>query len=215
MDWKIKLMPKFFPEKIFDFPFKDKKNKGFTLTEIAIVLGIIGLILGAVWVAASAVYTNMRVSKALTETAHIVQAIRSVYAGQNAIDSMDGIDETSSFIAAKVFPSDSISPDNTTVYAPWTGSTITIISTTINVVYINNAPGFIINFVNIPQSACISMLVSATGASRDTGFIQINTSSSGFSSFADSLSFPFSANRAAIACPNDGMTVSLNYILNP
>ncbi len=30
-----------------------RRNRGFTLTEMAIVLGVIGLILGAIWVAAA------------------------------------------------------------------------------------------------------------------------------------------------------------------
>ena len=45
-----------------------QRRRGFTLTEIAIVLGIVGLILGAIWVAAAAVYNNLRVSHADTES---------------------------------------------------------------------------------------------------------------------------------------------------
>src|ERR1700733_12022724 len=61
-------------------------KRGFTLTEIAIVLGIIGLILGAIWVAAAAVYTNMRTSKTTTELLDIVQNVRAMYATSGTVD---------------------------------------------------------------------------------------------------------------------------------
>src|SRR5271170_6840773 len=64
----------------------EKEERGFTLTEIAIVLGIIGLILGAIWVAAAAVYTNMRTSKTTTELLDIVQNMRAMYATSGTID---------------------------------------------------------------------------------------------------------------------------------
>ena len=59
--------------------------RGFTLTEIAIVLGIIGLILGAIWVAAAAVYNNMRVATANTELLQITQAMRAMYATSSTV----------------------------------------------------------------------------------------------------------------------------------
>src|ERR1700740_210314 len=62
------------------------RKRGFTLTEIAIVLGIIGLILGAIWVAAAAVYNNMRTSKATTEILTAVQNVRALYATSQIVD---------------------------------------------------------------------------------------------------------------------------------
>ncbi|MGQ3505077.1 type II secretion system protein, partial [Enterococcus faecalis] len=63
------------PETVIDTaPRREQAKRGFTLTEIAIVLGIIGLILGAIWVAAGAVYSNLRVSKATTQLLQITQA---------------------------------------------------------------------------------------------------------------------------------------------
>ena len=52
------------------------RKKGFTLTEIAIVLGIIGLILGAIWVAAASVYQNQRIGHANTALLHTAQSVR-------------------------------------------------------------------------------------------------------------------------------------------
>ena len=56
------------------------RKRGFTLTEIAIVLGIIGLILGAVWAAAKNVYANTNMSKGEQIASVLVASVRSTYA---------------------------------------------------------------------------------------------------------------------------------------
>ncbi len=57
-----------------------KRKKGFTLTEIAIVLGIIGLILGAIWAAASSVYANLKANQAQQGILAAAQSVRSMFA---------------------------------------------------------------------------------------------------------------------------------------
>lgn len=54
------------------------RKRGFTLTEIAIVLGIIGLILGAVWSAAGNVYSNANATKFAEQLGVYIAAARNV-----------------------------------------------------------------------------------------------------------------------------------------
>ena len=109
------------------------RKRGFTLTEIAIVLGIIGTILGTIWVAASNVSTNQKVSKATSELLTISQNIQNIYAMRHTMTT--GGDNTITLMNMGVFPADMIvggqpvSPWGTPVeiYGAWPDNTHFII----------------------------------------------------------------------------------------
>ena len=84
---------------------KCKEPKGFTLTELAIVLGIIGLILGAIWTAAAKVYQNQRVGKAVNEVLSVVGSVRAMYAGRGSFGTANG-DITQFGVNAGWYPAD-------------------------------------------------------------------------------------------------------------
>ena len=114
-------------------PHARTRKRGFTLTEIAIVLGVIGAILGAIWVAASTVSTNQKISKATTELLTISQAIKTIYATKHTFTT--GGDNTITMMNLGVFPADMIvggqpvSPWGTPVeiYGAWPDNTHFII----------------------------------------------------------------------------------------
>ncbi|HAX92194.1 MAG TPA: hypothetical protein DCY07_08340 [Rhodospirillaceae bacterium] len=136
--------------------------RGFTLTEAAIVLGIVGLILGAIWVAAAAVYNNMRVSTTTNQLLQMVQSIRSMHATQQTVDAAI----TAELVAqAGGIPSDMITRDAagvvTDVTDVWGGQ--------VNVSQGASTDSFMITFANVPQGPCSDILVRSTGPGRDTG----------------------------------------------
>lgn len=141
-------------------------KRGFTLTEIAIVLGIIGLILGAIWVAAAAVYNNLRVSKANTAVLQIAQGVRSLYATSNNIGGNPfAADLTPVMVNAGVIPSDLI--NGAGANSVWPGG-ITAVSA-------NAATdtAFTVKMTNIPRAACISLLTTVGGTNRDQGLVAV------------------------------------------
>jgi prepilin-type N-terminal cleavage/methylation domain-containing protein len=149
---------------------EENKKRGFTLTEIAIVLGIIGLILGAIWVAAAAVYTNMRVARSSQELLSITQAVRSLYATSTVTGVAASTPMTANLIPAGVFPNDSLTAGTSggpPANAPWNGGFITVYSDTIT----NAGDAFTVQFEGVPPQGCINLLVSATGTGRDPGMV--------------------------------------------
>ncbi|HEU0117109.1 MAG TPA: type 4 pilus major pilin [Alphaproteobacteria bacterium] len=176
--------------------------RGFTLTEIAIVLGIIGLILGAIWIAASAVYNNLRVSKATTELLQMAQSVRALYATTATTGDAAGTDETQNYCKAAIFPSDMVTNPCAAAAPfatdPWAGAVTMTSQTAANV-----GDAFGIEFSSVPQGACISLLTRNTGAGRDAGLWYANATAAavGAAAFGAAAStFPISATTAATAC---------------
>jgi len=144
-------------------PQHETPKRGFTLTEIAIVLGIIGLILGAIWVAAAAVYNNLRVSKANTAILQIAQGVRSLYATSNNVGAAG--DLTAQMVNAGVIPSDLI--NGAAANSVWPGG-LTAVS---SVAALDT--GFTVKMTNVPRAACISLLTTVGGTNRDQGLTSV------------------------------------------
>jgi prepilin-type N-terminal cleavage/methylation domain-containing protein len=187
-------------------------RRGFTLTEIAIVLGIVGLILGAIWIATSTVYANVRLSHAEREIVATTQAIRTFYSTQAVIDSANSIDETQSFASAGAFPYDTAVLSGTTwaVNGPWPDSQIYVFTAQ----DVAKADSFVINYVNIPTSACIQLLLRTAGSSPGLIYVnatnttaQINPGALGGSPIA----IPVTAAGAEGACSGGNTTSSVAF----
>jgi type II secretory pathway pseudopilin PulG len=84
------------------------RRRGFTLTEAAIVLGIVGLILGAVWVAANSVYNNMRLRTANEQLLTIAQNVRNLMSVSPTFGSPTGTNITGAMLNKGVFPSSAL-----------------------------------------------------------------------------------------------------------
>jgi prepilin-type N-terminal cleavage/methylation domain-containing protein len=161
-------------------PAHEKKKRGFTLTEIAIVLGIIGLILGAIWVAAAAVYNNLRVSHANTAVLQTAQAVRALYSTSQTMGTAGDI--TSQVIAAGAIPSDLVT--GTTAIGPWPGSVLYVLTAAAS------DTAFTVQITNVPKAACINLINAVSGTNRDPGLTAIG---------ATTATAPISATVAAAA----------------
>lgn len=172
------------------------ERRGFTLTEIAIVLGIIGLILGAIWAAASAVYNNLRTSRAQQEILTVAQNIRAMYATQSTVDSAA---TTDTYISAGVFPSDATveTSSGKSVKNPWGGNFDIIASSS------DNYTSFIVTMEGVPVNACITLATSTTGTGRDSGLVDLSVDDSSIGSLAGGT-FPVGAKAAADSCTTQG-----------
>ena len=133
-----------------------KRKKGFTLTEIAIVLGIIGLILGAIWVAAASVYNNQRINQGQTAILQTLQGIRTLYAQQASITAGN---DTPAMINAGIIPTNLISAAGNTMQAPWGGVMMVGGDTT--------GAAIVIEFGGMTSALCTGIIAAVFGASHD------------------------------------------------
>ena len=184
--------------------YRVSQVRGFTLTEAAIVLGIVGLILGAIWVAASSVYQNMRIARSSEELLQIAQHIRTLNSTQNTVDPNA---TTANYISAGVFPSDMVS--GTSVINIW-GGTVTITPT--NAAGTAN-DGFVVTFGGIPANACADFLTRNTGTGRDTGIVGYAVAANNAATAANNSTFPVNVSTAVGVCTNTSNAVSFTFKL--
>ena len=81
-----------------------KTRRGFNLIESAIVLGVVGLVVGGIWVAASAVMENVKVNETVEGCLFINSQLQEVFPYSNALAIPDGTDLTSFVLATKSYP---------------------------------------------------------------------------------------------------------------
>jgi prepilin-type N-terminal cleavage/methylation domain-containing protein len=138
--------------------FSPVSRRGFTLTEIAIVLGIIGIILGAIWAAAAMVYENNRTKESREQALAVINNWRSIYGSRQVDVATDGTDMTQLTVNNSFAPSEMLTtatgaclPGGTAVTCflagPWTGSQV-------NVEAYQTHNAVAVTYSNMTQTAC-------------------------------------------------------------
>lgn len=181
-----------------------RQTKGFTLTEAAIVLGIMGLILGAIWVAAASVYSNQRINTTSRQILEMVASIRSLYATSSSLD----VGTTELLLAqAGAIPKDLMKDPNG---IPLDGDITNVWNGKVTVVPDNAGgiarTGFLVTFAGVPSEACSSILVRFAGQGRDAGLFSISGNG------AAQTTFPVSVANAIASCTDASGVNSLKII---
>ena len=99
--------------------FFSNQQSGFTLTESAIILGIIGIVLGGVWAATGGVYGNLKIQQSQNQLTTIVQNIRSVINNSTNFSNFPGTDITDNLVNRSIFPADALANNATITINPW------------------------------------------------------------------------------------------------
>jgi len=144
-------------------PLACHTRRGFTLTEIAIVLGIVGIVLAAIWAASANISDNNKVKTATSELAFIVDGYKNMYSG-NGVDTSGNV--TCVGVTAGYFPQPMPQPgvtcanNNSLTYPqhPW-GDYVKVQSDSVN-------QGISVLLHGLPQTACVQFAVQVVGISE-------------------------------------------------
>ena len=135
-----------------------KKQQGFTLIEIAIVLTIVGLVIGGIWLAASTVLNNNRKTEATRQVIQIVQNTKNLFANQTGANPANGFGQGQA-IASGVFPAGMVI-NNANVRHPFateTGNNSVTIAGAGNAVTLTF--GAAAAGLQFPQDACVETVL--------------------------------------------------------
>ncbi len=144
---------------------RNAKNRGaFTLTELAIVMGVIGTIIGAIWLAASNTNEARKENDAVNEVQQVIMNMDTLMMGQT-LSQGGGANITSAMLAAAVIPSNYGSSGNPSPCTAANGCTAdNPWQTTDFLMYQMGASpsrNFYIKIIGIPaQQGCVALISS-------------------------------------------------------
>jgi type II secretory pathway pseudopilin PulG len=140
------------------------KKRGFSLIEAAVILAVVGLVLGGIWVAAAAMYENYKVNKTVEGVFITARNIQNLISIRDAyVIGGGGVEITSTSLASGAFPKNWI--DTNRIKSPFGGSVLVFnYSPPINPDY-----RFLINFKNIYSSSCVKLVVKVSSAGAVAG----------------------------------------------
>lgn len=138
-----------------------RRKGGFNLIESAIVLGVVGLVIGGIWVAAATMYENYKVNKTVEDLLLIVRNIQSLISKADSI-AMGDRSISVAIMDADGFPKDWIRGGQ--IRHPFGG-----------VAYAGNeVPSaskglFRVGLMTVPPSACVKLITKLTAISAMAG----------------------------------------------
>jgi len=173
-----------------------KTARAFSLIEAAIVLGVVGLVIGGLWIAAASVNENRRMQELLTGSAQIIANMQAQYRNVDMAAQIAATaychDDPSIFRNVVGFKWNSMYD----IQDPW-GKPIACYFETF---------GFSIIYYELDKAACVRM-VTYLGGRPDPGIIAVQTPHS----FLNEWDLPYAPVDAD--CPTEANRISFNYKL--
>jgi hypothetical protein len=124
-------------------------RRGFNLIEAAIVLGVVGLVIGGIWIAAASVTENRKATTMASDFTFIVSQFKNLYKGFPA-PGLAATDTVSTLFAAGAFPKGYTLTGG--------GSQVTTSSDSSVSMWVT---GTQINYMGLTKKSCISIVQAA------------------------------------------------------
>jgi len=162
----------------------EHRRQGYTLIEIAIVLGVMGSIVAGLFIVAEIAQYRVMTNRASDELNLIADNMRNFYVAQNVSVAALGVNCTINYSAAAVsqglFPKEMVSGGFAN--NPWNDGVATNtaqVGLTSNIVACPTVQGpvqIVVEYTNIPAEACTDLVTRNSLSGRETGLqeIQVN-----------------------------------------
>ncbi len=181
------------------------RRAGFTLIEISIVLGVLAIVMAAIWLVVGTVFENVKHHKAGNEMQQIVQNVRQLTTRISAFSSTSG-DITAAYDNQGAFPVEmriNEANGNGNLNHPWSNAGNAVDLT------IEGRTTFGIKFRKLPKKACISLATKlSSGELSGLEAVVINgTSNSG-------TALPLNVVTASTQCTQSTATNTILWKFN-
>lgn len=186
-------------------------KRGFNLIEAAIVLGVVGLVVGGIWGVAAKFYEDYKVNKFINELGMIVKNTQALISQTDSTLIGDNKWITNTLRDAGVFPSDwNVSG---TIKSPLSDNPFLLKNYTIP------SPLLAIHF-NASRSNCVKVITRLTATAamsgsrgvRVAGITRPNLDGIGIAGVWNNTDFPISLDEAKHACSLADTSLVSNYI---
>ncbi|NDE89690.1 MAG: hypothetical protein EB059_00905 [Alphaproteobacteria bacterium] len=145
------------------------KEAGFNLIEAAIVLGIVGLIIGGIWAAASSAYENMRQQATSKNLLSLASNIRNFYA-QSATDPVLADFGSEQLYQQGLVPSDMLAGnDGAHILRHQWGGVVDLAPSNLG----GNVSGFTITLNNVSGASCRNLIMRNANAAKGSGLLGV------------------------------------------
>lgn len=166
---------------LFGRSFVPSARRGYTLTELAVVLLVVSVIFGAVWVAVGHAWGNFRVQHATQQLTTFTQNIRQYYMNAKQFAAAGPV--TSSLDTVGLFPVEMREsptaapggPINHAISSSVAGGSLEIDSEVCPVGGNPNFTCFRVRMYGINTASCIALLIAVPANDADLGILGVGT----------------------------------------
>ena len=145
-----------------------KTRMGFNLIEAAIVLGVVGAVIGTIWVSAANMYENHKVNKTVEGIFSTARNIQNLISIRDA-EAIGNTNLLPLLVSAKAFP------DNWIKTAGFVQAPIGSFVSTVSEYYVQYGNTFAIVLYGVPKADCINLVVRIS----DVGSVNLNNAAWG------------------------------------
>lgn len=168
----------------FTFPARRKSRCGLTLTELAIVLCAMGLVMGGIWVVVSVVWDNFQTARLQQEVVTVAQNTRDYFVSIGQIACVSGADLTATLnddnhrlipAEMRAKPSDPNSSINHALNAMGTSSSTGSFRVTCRLHNGMPGAGFRISLLGLKKKNCMAFLMQFPVLTPELGVYYMGT----------------------------------------